>query len=85
MSSARPLLPPASSMKSCILMHLTDPRADFWTDRGHVVLLASLLAQTAVLVAWGEFLSTFMSVTIYGTGSAACMAASLTSSSAMLL
>jgi hypothetical protein len=37
-----------------ILMYLTDQQAAFFTDLGHTTLFASLVAQTLVLVAWGE-------------------------------
>ena len=35
-------------------MYLTDQRGAFFTDLGHTTLFASLVAQTIVLVAWGN-------------------------------
>jgi class 3 adenylate cyclase len=37
-----------------ILMYLTDQGGGFLTDLGHTTLFASLVAQTLVLVAWGD-------------------------------
>jgi class 3 adenylate cyclase len=53
-----------------ILMYLADQRGAFFTDLGHASLLASLLLQTAVLVAWGHrplvrFLGSLITPVIY--------------------